>query len=82
MLLLIKAGNMVKKVTAVVGNQQGTVGPFGFLDMFGQMDSGVASPFHYNGANDEIKYRFRVCSSASSALLADKTLYPASVSIF
>ena len=59
--LLIKARTMVKKVAAVVGNQQGTVGSFGFLDMFGQMDSGVASRFHYNRANDEIEHCFRVC---------------------
>jgi len=59
--LPIEARNMVKKVAAVVGDQQGTVGSFGSLDMFGQMDSGFASPFHYNRANDEIKYCFRVC---------------------
>jgi hypothetical protein len=58
--LPIKARDMAKKVAAVVRFQQGPVGTFGSLDVFGQMDSGFASPFHYGRANDEIKYCLRV----------------------
>ena len=53
--LAIKSRNMMEKVSAVMGNQQCAVNSLGALDVFGQVNSGIAAGFHYDRANDEIE---------------------------
>ena len=51
----------MEKVSAVMGNQQRAVGSLGSLNVFGQVNSGIAAAgFHHDRADDEIENRLCV----------------------